>query len=117
MRLLTSSRSGCRSTFETTIVTVTVGGTGSEEYVNRVRITGAVNSPNSLPFRTGMTVLDVVLEAGGPTDFAATSKTVIYRKGSGQLRVRLDRILKSGDMATNYQLKPGDVISVPERIF
>jgi polysaccharide export outer membrane protein len=99
------------------IVTVTVEGMGSSEYVNRVRITGAVGSPSSQPFRTGMTVLDVVLEAGGVTEFAASSKTLIYRKGSEPLKVRLDRILKAGDMSTNYELKPGDIITVPERIF
>jgi polysaccharide export outer membrane protein len=99
------------------IVTVTVSGMGSSEYENRVRITGAVGSPSSQPYRTGMTVLDVVLEAGGVSEFAAPSKTVIYRKGEAPIRVRLDRILKSGDMSTNYQLRPGDVITVPERIF
>jgi len=99
------------------IVTVTVQGMGSSEYVNRVRITGAVGSPSSQPFRTGMTVLDVVLEAGGVTQFAASSKTLIYRKGSKPLKVRLDRILNAGDMTTNYELKPGDIITVPERIF
>jgi polysaccharide export outer membrane protein len=99
------------------IVTVTVSGMGSSEYENRVRITGAVGSPSSQPYRTGMTVLDVVLEAGGVSEFAAASKTVIYRKGQKPISVRLDRILKSGDMSTNYQLRPGDVITVPERIF
>jgi polysaccharide export outer membrane protein len=58
-----------------------------------------------------------VLEAGGVTEFAASSKTLIYRKGSEPLKVRLDRILKAGDMTTNYELKPGDIITVPERIF
>ncbi|MEQ8783480.1 MAG: polysaccharide biosynthesis/export family protein [Roseibium album] len=99
------------------IVTVTVAGMGSSEYLSRIRVTGAVNQPTSQPYRTGMTVLDVVLEAGGLSDFAAPSRTVIYRKSGERLKVRLDRILRSGDMSTNYPLRAGDVVTVPERIF
>jgi len=99
------------------IVTVTVAGMASSEYENRIRVTGAVNSPRSQPYRTGMTVLDVVLEAGGVSEFAAPSRTLIYRKNGEKLNVRLDRILRSGDMSTNYPLRPGDIITVPERVF
>jgi len=101
----------------TPIVTVTVAGMGSNEYVNRIRVTGAVNSPSSRPYRTGMTVLDVVLESGGLTEFAAPSRTVIYRKSGERIGVRLDRIMRAGDMSTNYPLRPGDIIAVPERVF
>jgi polysaccharide export outer membrane protein len=80
-------------------------------------VTGAVGSPSSIPFRNGMTVLDVVLDAGGVTDFSNPGKTVIYRKDGVRLPVRLDRILKRGDLSTNYTLMPGDVISVPESLF
>ena len=98
------------------LVTVTVSGIGNE-YSSRVRVTGAVNNPQTMPFRTGMTVLDVVLESGGISDFAAPSKAVIYRRNDVKIGVRLDRILKTGDLSTNYQLQPGDIITVPERVF
>ena len=98
------------------LVTVTVAGIGNE-YSSRIRVTGAVNNPQTTPYRTGMTVLDVVLEAGGVTEFAAPSKTVIYRKNQEKIGIRLDRILKTGDLSTNVQLQPGDIITVPERIF
>ncbi|MEZ5561164.1 MAG: polysaccharide biosynthesis/export family protein [Pseudomonadales bacterium] len=98
------------------IVTVTVVGMGSAEYLTRVRVTGAVEAPQTLPYRAGMTVMDVVLEAGGPNEFANSSKTVLYRNGE-RIRVRLDRILNRGDMSTNYSLRPGDIITIPERIF
>src|SRR5262249_26052831 len=49
------------------IVTTTVTAMGSNEYLTRVRVTGAVSTPQSLPYRNGMTVLDVVLGAGGVT--------------------------------------------------
>jgi polysaccharide export outer membrane protein len=94
----------------------------SHEYLSRVRVTGAVRQPVSVPFRPGMTVLDAVLAAGGLTEFAAPDRSELYRKtGEGDTttmhRVRLDRILNHGDLATNYTVAPGDVITVPERTF
>jgi polysaccharide export outer membrane protein len=67
-----------------------------------------------------MTVLDVVLEAGGPNEFASANKTKLYRTTGGNsavLKVDLDDILKKGKMETNYELQPSDVITVPERLF
>lgn len=95
----------------------------SHEYLSRVRVTGAVRQPVSVPFRPGMTVLDAVLAAGGLTEFAAPDRSELYRKsgdgGSATTthRVRLDRILNQGDLETNYTVAPGDVITVPERVF
>lgn len=98
-------------------VTVIVTGMGSADYRSRVRVTGAVNNPVSLPYRQGMTVLDVVLEAGGVNDFANARRATLYRRDGQRLDVHLDRILNRGDMSTNYGLGPGDVITVPERSF
>src|SRR5690349_22309920 len=92
----------------------------SHEYLSRVRVTGAVEKPVSIPHRQGMTVLDAVLAAGGVTEFAAPNRTVLYRRnGSGNQSypVKLDAILKSGELATNYPVMPGDVVTVPERAF
>jgi polysaccharide export outer membrane protein len=93
----------------------------SHEYLARVRVTGAVRAPVSLPYRQGMTVLDVVLAAGGVTEFASPDRTELYRhagKGDSQAyAVRLGKILNDGDLATNYPLQPGDVITVPQRGF
>jgi len=79
-----------------------------------------VNSPASIPFRQGMTVLDAMLQAGGTNDFAAANKARLYRKGGNtteQYDVYLDDILHSGELDTNYKLLPGDIITVPERLF
>lgn len=93
----------------------------SHEYLGRVRVTGAVRTPVSLAYRQGMTVLDVVLAAGGVTEFAAPDRTELYRKagaGSNQAyAVKLGQILNDGVLATNYPLQPGDVITVPQRKF
>lgn len=92
----------------------------SHEYLSRVRVTGAVRTPRSLPYRQGMTVLDAVLEAGGTTDFAAPNRSKLYRKGkdiTNVLDVELGDILNKGKLQTNFALRPGDVVTVPERLF
>ena len=93
----------------------------SNEYLSRVRVTGAVRSPISIPYRQGMTVLDAVLAAGGITEFAASDRTELYRKGEAgsvtSYAVHLDKILQKGDLANNYPVQPGDVITVPQRAF
>jgi polysaccharide biosynthesis/export protein len=93
----------------------------SHEFISRVRVTGAVQQPVSVPYRQGMSVLDAVLAAGGTNEFAAADRTRLYRRSASgatqTLEVKLGRILKSGDLETNYPVQPGDVITVPERAF
>jgi len=100
-------------------VTVILTELRSHEYLSRVRVTGAVRQPVSIPYRQGMTVLDAVLAAGGLTEFAAPGKSSLHRKsgdGSNSYGVQLDNILNHGDLSTNYKVAPGDVITVPERV-
>lgn len=91
----------------------------SHQFLSRVRVTGAVSQPMSMPFRPGITVLDAVLEAGGLTEFASADRAVLYRRvgeENKRIPVKLDAILNKGDLSTNYTLQPGDVISIPERL-
>lgn len=100
-------------------VTVILTELRSHEYLSRVRVTGAVRQPVSIPYRQGMTVLDAVLAAGGLTEFAAPGRSSLHRKSSGgadSYGVQLDDILNNGDLSTNYKVAPGDVITVPERV-
>ena len=101
-------------------VTLMVTGLLSNEYLTRLRVTGAVSAPSSLNYRQGMTVLDAVLASGGINDFAAPDSTKLYRKISGKMRVisiYLGDILYKGELETNIELRPGDIITVPERLF
>jgi len=101
-------------------VAVIVTDLKSHEFLTRVRVTGAVRRPVTLPFRQGMTVLDAVLEAGGVNEFASANGTVLHRRihdRSEVLHVELGDILNKGNLGTNYALRPGDVITVPERLF
>lgn len=99
-------------------VTVMVTNPMSKEFRNRVRVTGQVTAPQSVAFQPGMTVLDVVLMAGGVTDFSADDRAILHRKIDGEYQsfgLNLGAILTDGDMRTNHSLQPGDVISVPRK--
>ena len=101
-------------------VTVIVTNPSSTDFQRRVRITGAVNSPQSIPYREGMTVLDLVLLAGGPNNFASANKAKLYRKVDGVVKVypiKLDDLINDGKIETNYLLQPSDIVTVPERAF
>ena len=101
-------------------VTVIVTGLRSHEFLSRVRVTGAVRQPKSLVYRDGMTVLDAVLEAGGLNDFAAGNRTKLYRKTPSKIdviEIKLENILMKGKLDTNEDLRPGDIVTVPERLF
>lgn len=102
-------------------VTVIVTELHSHEYLSRIRVTGAVRTPISLPHRQGMTVLDAILAAGGPNEFAAANRSALHRhldNGSVKsYKLPLDRILEQGDLTANHVLMPGDVITVPQRHF
>lgn len=101
-------------------VTVIVANPSSSDFQRRVRITGAVNSPQSIAYREGMTVLDLVLLAGGPNDFASANKAKLYRTVNGTVKVypiKLEDLLNDGKVETNYLLQPSDIVTVPERAF
>ena len=101
-------------------VTVMLTELNSHLYLSRVRVTGAVDTPISIPYRQGMTVLDAILEAGGVNEFASVNSTKLYRKQGGKtviFDIKLGNILNKGELSTNYYLKPGDIVTVPERLF
>lgn len=101
-------------------VTVIVTAANSADFLTRVRITGAVNAPQSLPYRRNMTVLDLVLQAGGVTAFANADDAILYRvtpNGTQPYDVHVDAILSSGILTTNYTLRPSDILIIPESVF
>jgi polysaccharide export outer membrane protein len=120
MEVAKSIKKKLKKFIRTPQVTVILTQLNSHEFVSRVRVTGAVRSPVSLPYRQGMTVLDAVLQAGGLNEFASANGGKLYRK-TNETTVRyntyLKDILNSGELETNYELMPGDIISVPERLF
>ncbi len=92
----------------------------SGPYGEQIRVIGEAAKPQALPYRLGMSLMDVLIAVGGITDFAAGNKASIIRMRDGsqqQLRVRLDDLLKSGDISANVMMRPGDVLLIPESFF
>ena len=101
------------------IVTVIVAG-GVGPYNQQVRVLGEAAKPQTLAYKQNMTLLDVMIEVGGLTQYAAGNQASIVRFVDGkqhQLGVRLDDLIKSGDISANVQMFPGDILIIPESWF
>ncbi len=112
--------SGLSSYIKNPNVTVILTELEGHAFLSRIRVTGAVEENISMTYHQGMTVLDAVLDAGSVTKFADSNRTKLHRRtqaGAQSYDIRLQDILEDGDMTTNVQLLPGDVITVPERAF
>lgn len=86
----------------------------------QVRVVGEAQQPLKVPYRKHMTALDAMIEVGGLTDFASGNRTVLIRNFEGKrevLELRLDDLLKDGDISANVPMYPGDIIIIPESWF
>jgi polysaccharide export outer membrane protein len=89
-------------------------------FADRIRIVGEAARPQALPFRSTMTLLDVMVSVGGLTEFAAGNRATLTRNVGGKqttYRLLLGDLLRDGNMAANVKIMPGDVIVVPEAWF
>jgi polysaccharide export outer membrane protein len=89
-------------------------------YRKQIRVVGQAVSPSSLSFQSGMTLLDVMIEVGGLTEFASGNRAKVIRWENGakkEIRVRLKDLLNDGDIDENIQMAPGDVLIIPESMF
>ena len=88
---------------------------------SQVRVVGQAVNPRATPYREGLTVLDVVIDAGGLSEFAAGNRAKLIRKGADgkqeTIKVRLEDLLDDGDMSQNFPVLPGDVLIIPESRF
>jgi polysaccharide export outer membrane protein len=103
----------------TPIVTVIVQGFVGESQ-QQIRVVGQAVQPRALQYRQGMTVLDVIIEVGGLSEFASGNRARVVRNVGGEsteIRVRLDDLLNDGDIAQNLPMAPGDVLIIPQSIF
>lgn len=108
-----------RTYVQNPVVTVVVSGfTGS--FGQQIRVIGQAPKPQAIPYRAGMTLLDVMIAVGGTTEFAAGNRATVVRQVDGKpqsYRVRLDDLIKDGDITANGPLMPGDVLIIPEAWF
>jgi polysaccharide export outer membrane protein len=101
------------------VVTVIMQGFVGEG-VQQIRVVGQAVTPSSISYRQGMTILDVMIEVGGLSQFAAGNRAKIIRKtpdGEVEIKVRLDDLLNDGDIDQNVKMHPGDVVMIPQSFF
>ncbi|WP_420847489.1 XrtA/PEP-CTERM system exopolysaccharide export protein [Niveibacterium umoris] len=100
------------------IVTVVVTGFVGP-YSEQIRVVGEAAKPQILPYKQKMSLLDVMIAVGGITDFADGNKASILRTAEGgkQYSVRLKDLLKRGDVSANVDMRPGDVLIIPQGWF
>jgi polysaccharide export outer membrane protein len=99
----------------TVIVTNFVG-----NYNEQIRVIGQAAKPQALPYRRDMTLMDVLIAVGGVTEFASGNRATVIRTVGGtqqKLHVRLDDLIKDGDISANMPMRPGDILVIPESFF
>jgi polysaccharide export outer membrane protein len=98
----------------TIIVTSFVG-----PYSEQIRVVGEAAKPQALAYKQKMTILDVMIAVGGLTDFADGNAASITRASEGGKRysVRLKDLVKRGDISANVEMKPGDILIIPQGWF
>ena len=99
----------------TVVVTNFVG-----NYSEQIRVIGQATKPQALPYRRDMSLMDVMIAVGGTTEFAAGNRASLIRNVDGKqqrFNVRLDDLVKEGDISANVPMRPGDVLVIPESFF
>jgi len=100
------------------VVTVIVTGFRGP-YSEQIRVIGEAAQPQVLAYNQKMTLLDVMIAVGGITDFAAGNRATILRtsEGNKQYSIRINDLLKRGDVSANVEMRPGDVLVIPQSWF
>jgi polysaccharide export outer membrane protein len=88
-------------------------------YSEQIRVIGEAARPQVLPYRQKMTLLDVMIAVGGVTEFADGNGASILRTADGnkQYSVRIKDLVKKGDVSANVEMRPGDVVIIPQSWF
>jgi polysaccharide biosynthesis/export protein len=98
----------------TVVVTAFIGASSEQ-----IRVVGEATRPAAIPYRQSMTLLDVMIAVGGLTDFADGNAAVLVRgKDNGKpYGVRLKDLIKRGDISANVEVRPGDILIIPQSWF
>jgi polysaccharide export outer membrane protein len=88
----------------------------------QIRVIGEAAQPMSMPYREGLSVLDVMIASRGLTRYAAGNRAEIIRTdpATGQrevVRVRLNDLLRSGNVSQDIPMRPGDTLVIPQGWF
>ena len=86
----------------------------------QIRVIGEATEPLAVPYRDGMTLLDVMILTKGLTRYAAGNSAVLVRENKGKKReinVKLSDLIKDGDIDQNVAMMPGDILIIPQSYF
>ena len=86
----------------------------------QIRVIGAASKPIAVPYVDHMTLLDVMVDAGGLSRFAAGNDAYLIRHSNGReakIPVEIGALLNGGNMSENIQMQPGDVVVIPATLF
>jgi len=85
----------------------------------QVRVVGEAGTPQAIPYIANMTLLDVMIQVGGLTEFAAGDQATLIRVVDGEqkkYRLKIDELIRDGNIKKNVKILPGDVLIIPESI-
>lgn len=90
--------------------------------LRRVIVFGEVKSPGiyDMPVGERFSLLQVIARAGGPTELAATDRVRIVRRTDGAektIKINVTDLLKGGSSGNDLELRPNDVVIVPQTVF
>ncbi|HEX5327712.1 MAG TPA: XrtA/PEP-CTERM system exopolysaccharide export protein [Acetobacteraceae bacterium] len=87
----------------------------------QVKVIGEATEPKAIPYRTGMSLLDVMIDTKGLTKYAAGNRAIIVRRDSSgkeqEIHVHLSDLVRDGDMSQNVRMQPGDTLIIPQSWF
>jgi polysaccharide export outer membrane protein len=101
------------------VVTVSVNGFIGP-FSEQVRVIGAASKPQAYPYRQYMTLLDLMIASGGLTEFASGNRAKLVRTKNGKqvsYEIKLDDLIREGDISANVDMLPGDIVIIPEAWF
>jgi polysaccharide export outer membrane protein len=100
-------------------VTVSVGGFRGP-LSEQVRVIGEATNPSAVNYTEKMTLLDLMISVGGLTEFASGNNAKLVRMVAGvqkTFEIRIDDLIKNGEIEENVDMLPGDIIIIPEAWF
>jgi len=101
------------------VVTVTVNNFVGP-YSEQIRVIGEAAQPQAINYKQNMTLLDVMIQVGGLTEFADGNDAVLVRIENGvqkEYEIHITDLIKNGEISANVDVLPGDIIVIPETWF
>jgi polysaccharide export outer membrane protein len=100
-------------------VTVSVNGFNGP-LSEQVRVIGEATNPKAVNYVEKMTLLDLMISVGGLTEFASGNGAKLVRTVAGvqqTYKLKIEDLIKNGDIKQNVDILPGDIVIIPEAWF